>query len=97
MKYRHINKILREIGKIANNPVCGFLMQKEDKNEPANKLSDFLTDKLNEQSKPQTETNNEEIDDEEVYYRQLDMHNKEELKKKKTFDFLNYQKKIENY
>ena len=31
VKYRHTNKILREIGKIANNPVCGFLMQKEDK------------------------------------------------------------------
>ena len=68
-------------------------MHKEDKNVLANKLSNFLNDKLNEQSKPQPEINNEEIDDEEAYYRQLDMHIKEELKKKKHLIFQNYQKK----
>ena len=72
-------------------------MQKEDKNEPANKLSNFSNDKLNEQLKPQPAPNDEEIDDEEAYYRQLDMHIKEELKKKKHLIFQNYQKKIENY
>ena len=70
-----------------------FNAKKEDKNEQTKKLSTFLNDKLNEQSIPQSKTNNEEIANEETYNKQFKMHIKVELKKKKTFNFLKLSKK----
>ena len=88
MKFQKTNQILREIGQIANNPVVGFLMQKDFNANPSEKLSAFISDKMIENNKDKGNSNtNIEEDPEEEYYRNLEAKIKLEIKKKKTFDF----------
>ena len=88
MKFQKTNQILREIGQIANNPVVGFLMQKDFNANPSEKLSAFISDKMLENNKEKGNSNtNIEEDPEEEYYRNLEAKIKSEIKKKKTFDF----------
>lgn len=88
MKFQKTNQILREIGQIANNPVVGFLMQKDFNANPSEKLSAFISDKMLESNKEKGNSNiNIEEDSEEEYYRNLEAKIKLEIKKKKTFDF----------
>ena len=88
MKFQKTNQILREIGQIANNPVVGFLMQKDFNANPSEKLSAFISDKMLESNKEKGNSNtNIEEDPEEEYYRNLEAKIKLEIKKKKTFDF----------
>ena len=88
MKFQKTNQILREIGQIANNPVVGFLMQKDFNANPSEKLSAFISDKMLESNKEKGNINiNIEEDPEEEYYRNLEAKIKLEIKKKKTFDF----------
>lgn len=88
MKYQKTNQILREIGQIANNPVVGFLMQKDFNANPSEKLSAFISDKMIENNKEKVNSNTKiEEDPEEEYYRNLEEKIKLEIKKKKTFDF----------
>lgn len=89
-KFKRTNQILREIGQIANNPVVGFLMQKDFNTNPGEKLSAYISDKMLENNKSKLESNNinRPCDDpEEEYYKNLESHIKEEIKKKGTFDF----------
>lgn len=89
-KFKRTNQILREIGQIANNPVVGFLMQKDFNTNPGEKLSAFISDKMLENNKSKLDSNNinKQCDDpEEEYYKNLENQIKEEIKKKGTFDF----------
>ena len=95
VKYRHTHQMLQEIGRIMNDPIVGFLVQKEtEKNSPSKQLSTKLSDKLLEEHKKklaETEKEKNRIaeneNEEEQYYEMLQNKIKEEIKKKGDFDF----------
>ena len=95
VKYRHTHQMLKEIGRIMNDPLVGFLVQKEtEKNSPSKQLSTKLSDKLLEEHKKklleiEKEKNKiaENENEEENYYEMLQNKIKEEIKKKGDFDF----------
>ncbi len=83
VKYRRTNQMMRELGKIVNNPITNFV---EKENEPSNKLSEFISEKM---LKKQRELNKEkkEINPEDEYYNKLQQRIKDEIKKKGSFNF----------
>ena len=93
VKYSRTHQMLKEIGKIMNDPVVNFLIKKdpiESKNDsPSDKLSSLLSQKLlEEQKKKLLEAQKEkEKNDEDEYYEQLQRRIKDEIKQKGSFDF----------
>ena len=83
VKYRRTNQMMRELGKIVNNPITNFV---EKENEPSNKLSEFISEKM---LNKQRELNKEkkEINPEDEYYNKLQQRIKDEIKKKGSFNF----------
>ena len=83
VKYRRTNQMMRELGKIVNNPITNFV---EQENEPSNKLSEFISAKM---LNKQRELNKEkkEINPEDEYYNKLQQRIKDEIKKKGSFNF----------
>ena len=83
VKYRRTNQMMRELGKIVNNPITNFV---EQENEPSNKLSEFISEKM---LNKQRELNKEkkEINPEDEYYNKLQQRIKDEIKKKGSFNF----------
>ena len=83
VKYRKTNQMMRELGKIVNNPITNFV---EQENEPSNKLSEFISEKM---LNKQRELNKEkkEINPEDEYYNKLQQRIKDEIKKKGSFNF----------
>ena len=93
VQYRQTHQMLREIGKIMNDPVVNFLIKKEpieSKNDsPSDKLSSLLSQKILEEKKRKLleEEKEREKNEEEQYYEELQKRIKDEMRKKKTFDF----------
>ena len=93
VQYRKTHQMLREIGKIMNDPVVNFLIKKdpiESKNDsPSDKLSSLLSQKLLEEQKRKMmeEEKEREKNEEEQYYEELQRRIKDEMRQKKTFDF----------
>lgn len=84
-KFKCTNKILREIGQIANSKNVAFLSQQTNDNiDPSSKLSNYLGGKLMEENKAKMMPNGE---DQDFYYNNLVSYIKSEIKKKGTFDY----------
>ena len=91
--YRKTHQMLKEIGRIMNDPVVNFLIKKEpieSKNDtPSDKLSSLLSQKLlEEQKRKLMEAEKEkEKNEEDEYYENLQRKIKDEIKQKGSFDF----------
>ena len=76
VQYRNTHQMLKEIGKIMKNPVVSFLIKKdpvlEKKEEPSDKLSEMLSQKLLEEQKEKMRIKKEE----DKYYEELQKKNK---------------------
>ena len=79
VKYRKTNQMMRELGKIVNNPITNFV---EQENEPSNKLSEYISNKMINKDKIETK-----ISPEDEYYYKLKERIKNEIKKKGSFNF----------
>ena len=93
VKYRKTHQMLKEIGRIMNDPHVNFLIKKdpiESKNDsPSDKLSSLLSQKLlEEQKRKLLEAEKEkERNEEEQYYEELQRRIKNEIRQKGSFDF----------
>ena len=93
VKYRKTHQMLREIGKIMNDPVVNFLIKKEpvgqQNDSPSDKLSSLLSQKLLEEKKRKLleDEKEKEKNEEEQYYENLQKKIKDEIRKGKSFDF----------
>ena len=93
VKYGKTHQMLKEIGRIMNDPVVNFLIKKdpvESKNDsPSDQLSSLLSQKLlEEQKKKLLEAQKEkEKNEEDEYYENLQQKIKDEIRQKGSFDF----------
>jgi hypothetical protein len=79
VKYRRTNEMMRELGKIVNNPITNFV---EQENEPSNKLSEYISNKMINKDKIETK-----VSPEDEYYYKLKERIKNEIKQKGSFNF----------
>ena len=86
--------MLKEIGKIMKDPVVSFLIKKDpiekiDENNPSDKLSKMLSEKMLEEKKKKLKEEEliKEKKEEDLYYEELQKRIKEEIRNKGSFDF----------